>query len=74
MERREPMKTTAEKKLPLEKSKHVDPKLLDEVKDLSDKLESLGIDPRPGYRIEPALGGHLLRSHVAFGPRGSAPK
>lgn len=50
---------TAEQNLAVQKSKHVDLGLLDNANSLSQKVARLGIDPKPGYRIEPALGGHL---------------
>lgn len=49
----------ADQALPVEGGKNIDQKLLENARSLSDELSRLGIDPKPGYRIEPALGGHL---------------
>lgn len=52
--------------LPLDRNPSVDKHMLDKVAHITKELEKVGLDPRPGYNLEPPFGGRILHP-----PRGS---
>ncbi|HEX6941087.1 MAG TPA: hypothetical protein VF158_16840 [Longimicrobiales bacterium] len=46
--------------LPLDRNPSVDMRMLEEVARVTRELEKVGIEPRPGYNLEPPLGGKFL--------------
>lgn len=47
--------------LPLDRNVSVDRRMMEQVAQITRELEKVGIDPLPGYNLEPPFGGKILQ-------------